>query len=457
MAAVQSPLEADPQWLSNGTSPVQSLPEPFNQTFQKLFQHAQPQPPHILALTWLLAVLLPLILLSTKQRGSIISNALNPILTLTARYRAVDGKRTLTGPDYVWPFGNFRHMFAESRALSHKWRKEYGDIYRIWTGLYSERNRKAFDPLLANNVAVKHIARIQQEAAEFVSSIAATRVDGGTSEETMIIKAAGSFLPFTLNETTSIFFGPLTGEEKRELWGVCLAFMGIARKDQTELPITRLWRDVEAGNLSKDELLQTLTESTVFNLEPTSHALIMTIFLISDNQAFQDDLVAEFDANRSDITRYLGRKDTLLHYAFLEAVRLQPVLPFTLPEAASVDKELSGYLIPKGTSVVADSYGINVRNPFWGPDATSYRPSRFATLTPSEIQRNLSMFGFGARKCLGQFFADKQVRAVVFHLFDRYKVTCSDYSGIAPGIKVDKTEYVDRFGLEFLAKPMGVL
>jgi hypothetical protein len=65
------------------------------------------------------------------------------------------------------------------------------------------------------------------------------------------------------------------------------------------------------------------------------------------------------------------------------------------------------------------------------------------------------MFGFGARKCLGQFFADKQVRAVVYHLFDRYKVTCSDYSGIAPGIKVDKTEYVDRFGLEFLMQARG--
>jgi hypothetical protein len=120
------------------------------------------------------------------------------------------------------------------------------------------------------------------------------------------------------------------------------------------------------------QLLQTLTESTVFNLEPTSHALIMTIFLISDNQAFQDNLVAELDANRSAITRYLGRKDTLLHYALLEAVRLQPVLrtslfftsprlnslsystnrhgllAFTLPEAASVDKGLGGYLIPKG-------------------------------------------------------------------------------------------------------------
>ncbi|KAL5041953.1 hypothetical protein BDW71DRAFT_217331 [Aspergillus fruticulosus] len=426
------------------------------------------------------------------------SNALNPILTLTTRYHTLDRKKTLSGPNYVWPFGNFRHMFAESRALSHKWRKEYGDIYRIWTGLYSERNRKALDPLLANNVAVKHLGRIQQEASEFVASIAATRVDGGTNEETMIIKAAGSFLPFTLNETTSIFFGPLSDEEKRELWDVCLAFMGIvdtallkgpfrwglgywmhsreeyrtakeylarweafvtrasaARKDQTELPITKLWRDVEAGNLSKDELLQTLTESTVFNLEPTSHALIMTIFLIADNQTFQDELVAEFEANRHDITRYLGRKDTLLHYAFLEAVRVQPVLPFTLPEAASVDKELSGYLIPKGTSVITDSYGINVRNPIWGPDATSYRPSRFTTLTPSEIQRNLSMFGFGARKCLGQFFADKQVRAVVFHLFDRYKVTCSDYSGIEPGFKVDKTEYVDRFGLEFLLQARG--
>jgi len=59
-------------------------------------------------------------------------------------------------------------------------------------------------------------------------------------------------------------------------------------------------------------------------------------------------------------------------------------------------------------------------------------------------------FGFGARRCLGQYFADRQLRAVVYHLLDSYKVTCSDYSGIPPRFKIDKTEYVDRFSLEFL-------
>jgi len=74
------------------------------------------------------------------------------------------------------------------------------------------------------------------------------------------------------------------------------------------------------------KLLQTLTESTVFNLEPTSHSLIMTILLLADNHKVQEELVAEFATNRGDVTGYLSRKDTLLHYAFLEAMRLQPVL-----------------------------------------------------------------------------------------------------------------------------------
>ena len=92
--------------------------------------------------------------------------------------------------------------------------------------------------------------------------------------------------------------------------------------------------------------------------------------MVADDQEFQEQLVAEFEANRDDIPKYIGRKDTLLHYAFLEAMRVQPVLrkfyshslcdsdvytdtplsAFTLPEAASVDKELSGFKIPKGVS-----------------------------------------------------------------------------------------------------------
>ncbi|KAF2158802.1 hypothetical protein M409DRAFT_71435 [Zasmidium cellare ATCC 36951] len=325
------------------------------------------------------------------------SNAAFPILSLTASFRSLDGKKTLRGPRYVYPFGNFRHMFSESRALSYKWKKEYGHIYRIWTGLYSE------GPFRWGFGYWMHSREEFQSAKEYLKT-----------------------------------------------WKKWVETASESRKGQTDLPITKLWQEVEKGNLSKDELLQTLTESTVFNLEPTSHALLMTTLMVADDPKFQEELVAEFDSNRDDIPRYIGRKDTLLHYAFLEAMRVQPVLPFTLPEAASVDKELSGFKIPKGTSVVTSSFALNTNPEFWGADSTSFRPARFASVTTVELQRNLSMFGFGARKCLGQFFADKQLRAVVFHLFDRYKVTCSDYSTFEKCFKDDKTEYIDRFALEFM-------
>lgn len=64
----------------------------------------------------------------------------------------------------------------------------------------------------------------------------------------------------------------------------------------------------------------------MFNLEPTSHALLMTTLMVADDPKFQEELVAEFDSNRDDIPKYIGRKDTLLHFAFLEAMRVQPVL-----------------------------------------------------------------------------------------------------------------------------------
>lgn len=70
--------------------------------------------------------------------------------------------------------------------------------------------------------------------------------------------------------------------------------------------------------------------------------------MLADELQVQEDLVAEIDAHRNEQDNYLARKDTLLHFVILEALRLQPVLPFTFPEEATVDKVLSGFLVPKG-------------------------------------------------------------------------------------------------------------
>jgi cytochrome P450 len=70
---------------------------------------------------------------------------------------------------------------------------------------------------------------------------------------------------------------------------------------------------------------------TYTNLDVTSHVITTTCLFLADNRATQDALLAEIDLHRNDIEKYLGRKDTLLHYAFLEAMRLQPVLRKLMP------------------------------------------------------------------------------------------------------------------------------
>lgn len=65
---------------------------------------------------------------------------------------------------------------------------------------------------------------------------------------------------------------------------------------------------------------------TYTNLDVTSHVITTTCLFLADNRATQDALLAEIELHRNDVEKYLGRKDTLLHYSFLEAMRLQPVL-----------------------------------------------------------------------------------------------------------------------------------
>ncbi|KAK8187538.1 cytochrome P450 monooxygenase GliC2 [Phyllosticta capitalensis] len=354
--------------------------------------------------------------------------------------------------------------------------------------------RKSVDPLLTNTIAMRQMGQINRSGEEFVQRIRETRIDTGSdSDKSFVIDAAKSLMPFPLMETSRVLFGEMTDAEKKELWDIGQIFMLIsittlkaglartkptrmmytpfqygigleyskrwkawnvmmrsARFDRPQLPIMKLWKDVAVGKITEDELLQTVAEATYANLDITAHVLVSACIMLADSLEVQKDLVAEIDANRHDQQAYLAKKDTLLHFIILESLRLQPTLPFSFPEEATVDKVLGGYFIPKGTSVVSDTYGINIRNPFWGSDATQYRPMRFKGLTQNDLRYNLYTFGYGSRKCMGQFFADKQLRSVLMHLYDNYEVLCKDDSKVEGAFKTDKSTWVGMFDVELV-------
>jgi cytochrome P450 len=60
----------------------------------------------------------------------------------------------------------------------------------------------------------------------------------------------------------------------------------------------------------------------------------------------------------------------------------------------------------------------------------------------------MNAFGYGSRKCLGQYFADKQLRSLVMHLFDKYDVSWNNRSLTDAAFETDRSTHVDVFNVE---------
>lgn len=76
---------------------------------------------------------------------------------------------------------------------------------------------------------------------------------------------------------------------------------------------------------SLKQVLQTLDEMLFANLDVTTHVLTWIITLLADHTAAQDELRQEIQLNHASINDYISRKDSYLHFCFLESLRVRPV------------------------------------------------------------------------------------------------------------------------------------
>ncbi|PPR01315.1 hypothetical protein CVT24_006348 [Panaeolus cyanescens] len=91
-------------------------------------------------------------------------------------------------------------------------------------------------------------------------------------------------------------------------------------------------------------------------------------------------------------------------------MRWHQVVPFAIAHMTSEDNEYDGYFIPKGTTVIGNSWAILhdeslFENPF------AFNPERYynnPNITKPDVQ-----FGYGRRACPGRYFADRNLFAIV--------------------------------------------
>ncbi|EDP52457.1 cytochrome P450 monooxigenase GliC2 [Aspergillus fumigatus A1163] len=372
--------------------------------------------------------------------------------------------------------------------------------------------RKTLDPMFSHRAALQYLRdSLDAGAQDYVAGIHQfAKADGQVQTadgKVMVINATQALQRYPFFEVASMFYGKMSEAEHERLWDLgrrysevfaAIVSGGIHRSKLTRYLNTKAWNNArdyqkawrdfnreiytarkmtapdtpivalteaaERGELTPNEVTDTIAESTFANLDIVTHVISSCIILLADSPEVQNDLLQEMEKNKADRENYITRKDTLLHYCLLESLRLRPVLclkeywltqvkAFTFPENPPREKILGNFVVPKDTTIIVDAFAINIRNPFWGPDNRAYRPSRFAGIKQSQLRYNLATFGYGPRKCLGQHIADKIVKAVVYHLFSKYRVSLMPMQAVEGDFKVDKTSWVALYDVDLKLEP----
>lgn len=209
----------------------------------------------------------------------------------------------------------------------------------------------------------------------------------------------------------------------------------------SKAPIVSLYAAADEGKITHEQMYQTLDEMLYANLDVTLGGISWNVVFLAANREVQTSLRAEVAAKREEaanssnsgaqkpLDAYHLSSSTLLAACVLESARLRPLAAFSVPQSAPTPRLVDGYLVPARTSFVIDSYALNIRNPFWGPDAATYRPRRF--LEPrkgmaTEMRYNYWRFGFGPRQCMGKYVADLVIRMLLVELMERFELDVRD-------------------------------
>lgn len=199
-------------------------------------------------------------------------------------------------------------------------------------------------------------------------------------------------------------------------------------------PFVGMFDAVAAGEISEEQLLQTLDESLFANLDVTIGGLSWIPVFLAAHQDAQQRLraeVADAEAKGELHNHLLDNRSTYLACCVVESSRLRPLAAFSVPQAAptrryvEVDEFGAGYTISEGTSFVVDTYALNVRNEIWAPDNEAFRPERFLKSTDKDARDRRYLFwrfGFGPRQCMGRYAADLIIRMVVAHIVLNYQL-----------------------------------
>ncbi|RFU32823.1 hypothetical protein B7463_g3510, partial [Scytalidium lignicola] len=316
----------------------------------------------------------------------------------------------LTKPEDVKTFYTDSSVHSKSPSSNGGWlfHQLLGDCMGLINGKRWKQTRVQFDPYFTHRAVSMVSPQLELAVTKYLQQLEAKDAE-------YIELHATNTARFPFMTTAEYIFGPLTEIEKEELWSLgqrSLALMGnvlLGGLYRFKLyrwlrPRTyRQFKQFESDWTTFNEriinsrsfcyplppiMIQTMSEILFANLDVSTHVLGWLVVFLAKDVGVQHQIRKEIANSSENFVEFCGRKDTLLHFSFLESARLRPFTIFTIPESSPQTKVLGGYTIPPNTSVVVDTLSINHNIEFWGNDSLDFKPYRLQHLSPTEVRKN---------------------------------------------------------------------
>ncbi|KAH9925314.1 cytochrome P450 [Fomitopsis serialis] len=183
-------------------------------------------------------------------------------------------------------------------------------------------------------------------------------------------------------------------------------------------------------NPSPEELFINKMASTQFYLagaDTTVSALESMFLVLALYPEVQRKAQAEVDASLgSHQLPKFSDNDSLPYVTALvkEIHRWKPVAPLALPHMAMQDDTYDGYHIPKGATIIANSWAILHDSSIY-PDPFEVKPERYLDRKREDINPDPETwsFGYGRRVCPGQILANDTVFLVTATILATFNIT----------------------------------
>ncbi|XP_069771710.1 steroid 21-hydroxylase [Narcine bancroftii] len=202
---------------------------------------------------------------------------------------------------------------------------------------------------------------------------------------------------------------------------------GVVR-DITDMVMKSFWNQEdtspETREFTEEHAHMVLVDLFIGGIETTSTTLSWAIAHLVQWPEIQDRVYWELCSIVGE-DRYASYADhanlPFLAATIAEVLRLNPVVPLSLPHRTTCDTSVAGYTVRKGTTVITNLYAANREEMKW-ENPSQFKPERFLDMSDAgKTTQNIISFGTGARTCLGEAVARTELFIFLAYLLRDFK------------------------------------